>query len=132
MLRRRIPSAIARELSFQVGPLSWGEIERCVDRDVLSGVNPDGLPRQDTIGNGVPDERVAYERIAGGCLLSQVEVHGVLSERLLIGGIWIQGFHFRDKVLVEEELSDVYGIVDVVRVMIWPSNLEKSKARIMG
>ena len=78
--------------------------------DVSSGVDKDGLPREEAVVKVVAETDVVDEGVVVNCGLADADAVGrVEGQGLRVGGVGLNGLGLVDEILVEEELADVRG-----------------------
>jgi hypothetical protein len=78
-----------------------------LDRLARLGVDPNGNPAKNTIGDSTTEQDVVENRVGGLGLTSKNAVLGVGSQGLFVSAVWGNLLNTGDKRLIKEELADV-------------------------
>lgn len=78
-----------------------------LDRLACLGVDPNGNPAKDAIGDSTAEQDVVEYRVCGLGLTSKNAILSVGSQGLFVGAVWGNLLNAGDKRLIEEELTDV-------------------------
>lgn len=105
-----------------------------VDFLVLSRIDANADPRQNPLFHSVTQQNIFDKGVRGICFLVKYTVVRVQGDFLSVGTIRLNGVDQRDKVLIEEQLSDVRS-VDLsrgIRVEQSPVNTDSCGVGIMS